>query len=297
MRSTAPAVDSLKYSPLWAGRRPTYALRVKLRVSARLAPIYLGTLGVVGVLAYAFGGFRWLDFVALAGTAVGTLGLAFYTYGLAHASQRQVEISEAHLDAAEATTIEAARARIDAMSPLLGLTVSLEGVMIGGTLNGAPRGLSDREDWSEDELDEVRMSATLKIALVNYGHSPAHVFFPSMDPDPSELLARSFGSRYLMIPPGDRYADALVIRLTGREAADGRACEFVVTCDAAIHGSVFDTLRWLGTLQPLRVEDGHAKRNKQIPLNAGGASIVREYPILDRPAEMRALAERIRLGK
>jgi hypothetical protein len=62
------------------------------------------------------------------------------------------------------------------------------------------------------------------------------------------------------------------------------------------HGATFDTLRWRGTLQPLRLQNGVAMFNDQILLNAAPPQFVREYPRLDRPEEMRALAEKIRLG-
>jgi hypothetical protein len=100
-----------------------------------------------------------------------------------------------------------------------------------------------------------------------------------------------------VIEPGSSYDDVQLYRLTGVQAAEGVACEIVVTCNGPIHGATFDTLRWRGALQPLRLEGGTARRNEQISLNAGPAQFVREYPALDRPSEMHELAEQVRLGK
>jgi hypothetical protein len=288
-------------------------------VITRRAIWFLAGLAILAVVADGLGGFRWLEFVAVAGTAAGTLSLAFYTYELARATrtaqeqtealvrvgyeqvaaaQRQLEISKAEVAAAEQTATEAARARIDATAPLLGLLVELQPVTIPGVADvGTPGAAVIDGRWTTSELADLRIHAAIEFELVNYGASPALVFVPSLIPDPDLLVKRSGGSRQLIIPPGDSYLDVQHFHLSRLQAVEGVTCEIVATCNSLDHGATFDTLRWRGTLQPLRLENGVATYNDQIPLNASLPQFVREYPRLDRPEEMRAIAEKIRLGK
>ena len=229
-------------------------------VTSRQAMLFVAVLVVLGVVAGALGGFRWAEFVAVTGTAAGTLGLAFYTYDLARAtrraeaqsealvrvgqdqaraSQRQLKISAAEAAAAERTGTKAARARIDAAAPLLGLTVTLGPVLLPGMVGpvfGDLRLLGD-EIWPRSDLADVRVMAPVQFRLVNYGRSPALVSFPRLLPDPKSLLVRTGGSRSLVLAPGESYGDVQEYHLNGLQAVGGVKCEIVVTCNSINHGA------------------------------------------------------------
>jgi hypothetical protein len=151
--------------------------------------------------------------------------------------------------------------------------------------------------WAEKELRDVALTTTLAIRLTNYGVSPALVAFPSLPHELERLVARSGGSRQVVVAPGERYEDSIPMRISGCGLIEPTWCEVVFTYSSFLHGAMFDTVRWGGWLQPLELIDGLARRNEQIPLNAGPAQIVREYPALERPEEMRRLREQIRLGR
>jgi len=248
---------------------------------------------------------------ATAATAIGTLSLAAVTLVLALktralaqsgqeqavAARRQIEIGQAELAAAESTATEATRARIDAAAPMLGLTVALEGLSFAwGRDRRADVPLEDQR-WPSAELEgDLFVEAPMSFVLTNWGCTPALVAIPSLIPDPEELLDRTGGSRQFILSPGAHYRDVQRYRLHWREALQGVACEIIATCNGSVSGATFDTLRWRGSLQPLRVDNGMVGRNDQIPLNASPAQMVREYPSLEPQEEMRELAERIRLG-
>jgi hypothetical protein len=177
------------------------------------------------------------------------------------------------------------------------LVVDMAGIRVWRGTGDHSQPVTVDQAWNDPSLTDVRIEVVVPFTLFNYGRSPAHIFFPSMNPDPDNMLVNTGGSRYYVIPPGGRYTDLQRYRLTGQQAVDGVPCQIVVTCDGVVHGATFDTLRWLGTLQPLRSENGRVRLNDQIPINAGPAQFVREYPALDRPEEMHELAERVRLGR
>jgi hypothetical protein len=183
-------------------------------VTMRNAFGFLIGLVVLGAVAGLLGGFRWLEFVAVGGTAAGTLGLAFYTYDLARvtragqeqtqelvrvgqdqvaAAKEQLEVSRAEVAAAEQTALEAARARIDADAPLLALLVHPDLMTLPGVVDdGEPRAMIGGR-WAESELADLRVLAPVQFRLVNYGRSPALVSIPSLIPDLESLLAETGG--------------------------------------------------------------------------------------------------------
>lgn len=293
----------------------------RLRSPGQRAAAFLTAFAAVALLAYLLGGFDWLDFDAVAGTAVGTLGLAFFTYALAsstreagehsrslaEASQKQLGLAGQSLSAAQQqveagrqAATEAARARIDATAPVVGLkvwqseTLVLDAGWQSEWIEGEPTTLGEQV-WFEAQLADVRFQTALNLELQNYGRMPAQISFPSLDPDPEGVVVQTGGSRHLVLPPGEVYVDRMVLRLRGEDAVRDRACHIVVTYNGPITGGMFDTLRWRGTLRLLRLEGGQAWKH-HIPLDAGPAQVVREYPALERPEEIQAAIERFRSG-
>jgi hypothetical protein len=202
-------------------------------ITVRKAIGFLVGLVVLGVIAGLLGGFRWLEFVAVAGTAAGTLGLAFSTYDLARATRtaetqteelvrvghQQLGLSRDEVAAAQKTATDAARARIDATAPLLGLLVELEPITIPGVGDaGTPGATVTDGRWTMDELSDLRIHAPIEFEFVNYGRSPALVSIPSLIPDLQSLLKETAGSRQLIIPPGGRYRD---VQALPSQRADG----------------------------------------------------------------------------
>ena len=272
---------------------------------------------VLGIAGLSVNGAGFIDIDSIDATALGTLLLAVGTFWLAFltrrllgaaqtdrrtalgalkASERQASIAEEALATAERSAAEAVRTRFDETAPLLGLIVTPEAVSyFRGT--GENREQLQDQHWEQFNLDDIRIEALVPFTITKWGRSPAHVFFPSMNPDPESVIRKTGGSRNYVIPPAATYEDIQTYRLTGRQALEGVQCEIKVTCNSELFGATFDTLRSRGTLQPLRLDGGHLRRNDQIPLNAGAAQFVREYPLLERPEEMKKLAEQIRLGE
>ena len=168
---------------------------------------YLLVLFVVGALALIVGGRPWLELVAVVGTALGALGLAYYTYDLARATQtaeaqtsalvmvgqqqadaaaEQLRLAGEQLEVSKHLAIESARARIDAGAPLVELVVHLATATLNQVVDGTPATLGNQQ-WTESELKDVVLEAQLSFALANRGSSPACLFFPSLNPDPERL--------------------------------------------------------------------------------------------------------------
>lgn len=126
------------------------------RVPQRLGLI--STISVLSILvgmivAGAVGGVNWLIGVGSCGTALGTLGLAYFTFGvaertteLAHSSQRLEAAANRELtqgrtqaQAAAVTATEAQKSRIDALAPILDFTLGWQeakAVHVGTTSSG-----------------------------------------------------------------------------------------------------------------------------------------------------------------
>jgi hypothetical protein len=143
--------------------------------------------------------------------ALGTFWLAFLTRHLLKsaredrqtaldalkASNRQADAALAAVQVSERQAEIAERSRLDATAPLLGLDVELVGVDLadGRDRFGQVEPLTDHS-WPEGRLLQVKLEARVALRLWNWGTSPAHVFFPSLNPDPENLLRKSGGSRY-----------------------------------------------------------------------------------------------------
>ncbi len=290
----------------------------------------LAAFSLSSVLAYFTGGLDWLNVVAVLGTALGTLGLAAYTYQLARStatsvheseqalvlgheqlkhiqsqvelsreqvaiSNRQAEAGAQQVAAAHASTLEAAKARIDALAPMIQMTVEAERVLeLDPEQNGDHTLQVDVgiDKWyHESDLRNRSFTVPLRVELRNVGHSPAELTVTQPFEFDNSWEQSPIG-RYVL-QPGQMLGAVAVERFIGEDASNSRLVEIVVTYDSLMHGEVFDRVQWYGHVSALQVADGKARRAKWV-LNAWRAGqVIRSYPNLDRPEEMAQTRERL----
>lgn len=286
---------------------------------AWVAPLVLGLLLFGSVIAAVIGGLDWLVAIATLGTALGTLGLAFYTYRLAKSTRESVEgslelaalgykqLAEVQAQgelarqqvetsalqaaatgqlarAASASADEAAKARIDAAAPLLSLAVTLRSVEELDTALNPIKELSSGDRWFEAQLRGLLFSVTLDFAFRNVGATPAQVSFSSYEYDLQKLAGGS-GPRLLILDAGETYEDSMSIIFMAEAALVSKYLEFSVTYSGLLHGGMFDHLQWNGWLQVLGLVEGVATPWSGV-LNAGSATVLRSYLNLEQPEEM-----------
>ncbi|WP_164702624.1 hypothetical protein [Modestobacter sp. KNN46-3] len=263
---------------------------------------------------------------ATVGTALGTLGLALYTYRLAQSTKEsvkessqltalslsqldeiraqrellaeqarvaanQAEATRRLADASETSVQEAAKSRIDAISPLVLMEIALLDTEVRE--QGAnSRVLIDADQWYEPQLRNLSFLVSLTISLRNVGQSPARVAF---DYTTQNLQPwRSNAHPPITLRPGQLFEDSLSVWLSGSDAVAGKLVKVTVTYEGMIHGEVFDHVQWTGWVSPLKNNDGVAMRNEERWIvNAGGAVVIRSYPNLERPDELAAVRERL----
>jgi len=278
------------------------------------------TLVVLTVIAKAVGQLDWFIAFATVGTALGTLGLALYTYRLAQSTRESVEgsseltkLAYAQLgevqsqrdllaeqaekaglqaeatrrlaDASETSATEAAKARIDAIAPLVHMTISSGSVRVKHGPAEASRYLQQSDEWYEPQLRGLSFQVSLPFRLHNVGVSPARVAF-DYTAERLEYAARR-GLAPQVLEPGDSYEDQLLLHFAGVEAKDSKLIALSVTYEGLLHGEMFDHIQWKGWVAPLKQGDGTWVPNDERWLvNSGGASVIRSYPNLERPAEM-----------
>lgn len=253
-----------------------------------------------------------------AGTALGTLALAFYTFRLAQSTKNSVEGSQDELTevraqrallveqaeasrqqaqatadlvaASKANTDQAYRARIDAYAPLVNMTVSAMSVqyMQGQSGSELVRGI----ELNSVAGDSRPISVTLRFDFTNHGHSPALLFFGGE----AALLDRIVqnGSNRVVLAPGGSYADTLAITGSIADFTRPKLQRIKVTYNGLLHGEVFDTITWYGEIRPFRVS-GETAVVSSLPntLNGSEAQVVRTYPNLERPDEMAQVRARL----
>lgn len=164
----------------------------------RLTPV--AALGFVAVLVVAsaaaaiFGGLSWLLYVATVGTAAGTLGLAYSTWSLASKTQEAVNAARADLLVAEKgvaaatrTADEAERTRVDAIAPLVDLSVTLSKALYTPPGGGVPRtthefppNIPGGDVVTGRELEGADVGAILTVELINLGKTPGYFQFTHM---------------------------------------------------------------------------------------------------------------------
>lgn len=258
---------------------------------------------------------------ATVGTAVGTLGLAAYTYQLARATIRSVEgadrmasLAERQLhelqeqggiiatqaekageqaqatrDLAEVSGVtakEAARARIDAIAPLVDMQVRLGTTWVAEIGDaGVRRGITEADFWYEAQLKDHVFGVVLKFWFKNVGASPAQVSFGDTS---TQLVKVAAGeTRGLTLGHDQEHDDTFRVQFVGDEAKQGRLLRIPVTYNGLLHGEMFDHIQWNGWVTPLREVDGRFVPNeRQSIVSSAGAQVVRSYANLDHPGLM-----------
>ena len=305
------------------------APRVQIRIALAIAAVAL--IIILTWVAKATGTLDAFMAFGTVGTAVGTLGLAAYTYRLAGATIRSVEgadrmasLAERQLDElqeqraviviqaekageqAEATrdlaevsgvtAKEAARARIDAIAPLVDMQVRLGTAWVSGPGDaGARRGITEADSWYEAQLKDHAFGIVLRFRFKNVGASPAQVAFGDTS---TELVGVAAGeARGLTLGHGQEYEDVLRVHFAGDDARQPRLLRIPVTYNGLLHGEMFDHIQWNGWVTPLREVDGRYVLNEwESIVNSAGAQVVRSYPNLDQP-EMMAEGRARMLGR
>lgn len=249
---------------------------------------------------------------ATIGTALGTLALAGTTYALARATRETVREAGAELaelkeqgklvaeqariageqaaatarlaDASKAGAEAAEKSRVDAIAPMVECVVSLAGVEVTNReRQNQPFGAD--VTWYVPQLDDLRFAVRVKFVLTNVGRGPARVTFG----DTSTFLerVRAEGLYAVTLAPGGTFIDIYVVNFTGAKAVEGEYVKMPFTYEGIMHGDMFDRIQWNGWVTPLIEQSpGVAKQSDRI-VNASGAQVIREYPNLERPEEMK----------
>ena len=211
------------------------------------------------VIAAVAGGVDWLIGIGGAGTAVGTLGLAYFTFTvaertteLAGSSQRleatttqELTAGRAQADAAAAAAREAEKSRIDALAPIVDVRVDwLEGR--GRQRGVTPRTtivLANQPDYGVNPKD-MDFDANLTVSFRNFGRTPAFA------------TVKQFGAWFddanavIRIEPGG--GRAFQARVVYADLSDdpfaAREIRYEVELWGAMTGETLDTIRWAGEL-------------------------------------------------
>lgn len=155
-------------------------------------------LVLVGMAAAAIvGGVNWLIGLGGAGTALGTLGLAYFTFAVAErttelvdSSQRleaaavdQLTAGRAQANAAEAAALEAEKSRIDALAPVLDFRVDVREVH--AYPGGASAGITLLRSRVEQlDVKTLSLVVDLTLTLKNFGRTPAFATIKYADASP-----------------------------------------------------------------------------------------------------------------
>lgn len=253
----------------------------------------------------------WIGIGVTAGTALGTLGLAIFTYLLARSTKKSVEgandeltelkaqrelldkQAEASRKQAQATADlviasklnadQSTMARINAYAPLVNMTVSVASAefVLG---NGGPKLLPGTQ-LSSILGDSQPIKVTLRFDFKNHGNSPALLSFGD-EAGWMTNIAQS-GSHRVELAPGDSYTDTLDVIEDIASFKEPKIKRIQVTCNGLLHGEVFDTIAWYGWVQPFSVtgEIGYVDSLPKM-LKSSETQVVRTYPNLDQPDEM-----------
>lgn len=240
-----------------------------------------------------------LSVLATFGTALGTLGLAAYTYRLARVTTQSVsnseqmaitsalqlaeivaqrDLLEKQVRNSESATLISERSRIDASAPLVSLQVLLAHVyMVDGD---AWEYLPKRVSWPEAELAETRIKVELHFEFINIGRSSASLEFSERSSELRKVKADRF--RRVTVLPGEKYIDYLELDFQGPKAWQGELVRFAVTYTGPLFGSIHDRIQWNGWVTPLSLADGVVTANEG-SLNASASQVLRSYPALENP--------------
>ncbi len=251
--------------------------------------------GMVG--AAIAGGVNWFVGVAAAGTALGTLGLAFWTWRLAsrttesvEASNRLAETAEEDLRVGREQAKIAEGSRIDALAPALDVYLDVVHVEHQEKSGAAWRQVDagTHLDGAQIELGSVRV--TYPLVLSNAGRTPAYV-------EPIEVAAPLPGAPGLIRVDG---GPGNAVRLRSYKdwtkadpLCDPRQLRYEFTVTGPLTRETLDRVEWTGEIRLLLPEEG-GYRVCDNPLRPLACNVDREYP--DEVQRERAGATRVSFG-
>jgi hypothetical protein len=232
----------------------------------------------------------WGTFLGAFGTAIGTLGLAFYSWRATRASQTleltaldTLRATEQQADAARDAAQQAERARIDALAPIIDLQISPHDEWY--RLVGEPPNVKNHlrtqagAGWTYHEVvSDIFASGTLGLTLdftvKNFGKTTAFVDFRSGPflPSPRDLLR--------VEPNQTETVSGSHLFATNDQRPDE---PWTFRVDAEIHGplteATTDRLRWEGEITMLtRAAGVNWEITKPSVLRMTGFEIRRSYP-------------------
>jgi len=285
--------------------------------------IVVAIVAIIGLAWLTDRSSGWLMRGATFGTALGTIGLAVYTYVLANATQssvahseqvlavareqagalsQQVDVLQEELTevrsqadasqrsaaAAQAMALEVAKARIDATAPLVDLRVTIRELRQKRDSNGRCDRPVQRETIGlVARAEDLMFEATLDFKVVNLGQGQAFIHFGRSVG--TLRLANGREDPILMLPAGAEHDIEWRIEITGPQALEQFPVELTLSYYGIRHGEIADTTRWSSNLLLIRDDRGEFTPAEVGPLLGGGpAQVSREYPNLERAEEMAA---------
>lgn len=218
------------------------------------------------IIAGLIGGVEWLAAVGAAGTAVGTLGLAYFTFTVAEGETELVDSSQRleqsaadelqegrkQTTAAASMAREAEKSRIDALAPIVDFEVVWDGIY------QQPRGITPAPDPISVSLDHVqnadvkrlRFIAKLELKLTNFGRTPA---FVRVTDSGAAFTGQNELIRVDPDPDRPRTFVAEVDYATQAESPfDPRAVRYEMDAEGPIIAQTVDRIVWEGEITPLQ---------------------------------------------
>lgn len=263
---------------------------LKRRRSGAAAFVALTLMGMV--VAAAAGGVDWLIGVGGAGTAVGTLGLAYFTFAVAErttqlvgSSQRleaaatgELSAARAQAEAAAATAREAQRARIDALAPILDFNVRfreararVRGIAPSGHIVLVP---GERQERNPNILS---FDATLAVSLKNLGRTSAFASFRHVGATIPGLPT------FVQIEPGRdvTFTASLDYPSSAANPFDSRELRFEIELYGPMSDGPIDQVTWIADLTLVEHEAGGWHLASE-PLRIRDYQVSRQYTPFER---------------
>jgi hypothetical protein len=250
------------------------------------------------IVAAAVGGVNWLIGVGGAGTALGTLGLAYFTFTvaartteLADSSQRLEAAAREELTAgrqqaraAAAAVLEAEKSRIDALAPIIDFTVHFT------TAEALPRGVTpttpitlSTTPGQHGNVEQYSLTAKLRLTLRNFGRTPGFVRVTysgaAFDHQTEELRIDPprAGTSHTLAPTNERTFEAVVdYPGTMIDPFAPREVRYDLEVHGAMSGDITDTIIWLGELTLLQRDTTGWHRHPN-PLTVKSYTVIRDH--------------------
>jgi hypothetical protein len=194
------------------------------------------------------GGVNWLIGIGGAGTAMGTLGLAYFTFTVAERttelvdSSQRLEIAAAgELTAGREQAREAQRTRIDSLAPIPDLSIRFQEARVRLRVGAPPEPMLLR-DSGHLNPDTLSFHATFELTLRNFGRAPAFFEFKYCGAALSTqgLVFRVDPAASSMISATLDYPGTLHDPFSGREV------RFEIEVRGALSAAPVDTIHWHG---------------------------------------------------